>query len=200
MRDKPNSRKEQAARMKKKIQKVAEQLFAEKGIENVSMTDIADVIGCSTGNIYYHFKSKEALAASLSELDFEKYRDLVDAFRKDAKTPPLQKLYDFMQAAIVLQSDEPYIYHGLSYSLVGSNKEYTKDNSTRLFAEYIKELVDECIADGSISEKVDADDLAQAYVIIMRGCMLHYYFGGAEFDIASVARKMAEIFTAGINA
>lgn len=44
----------------------ARQLFNERGYGNVPTADIADHLGMSEGNLWYHFKSKRALLEALS--------------------------------------------------------------------------------------------------------------------------------------
>lgn len=59
---------------------VAERLFAEQGIDNVSIRTINDETGLSHAALHYHFKNKEALVKAIllrSELtydDIEKYK------------------------------------------------------------------------------------------------------------------------------
>jgi len=45
----------------------ARALFAQKGYKATSIEDIVKATGCSTGNIYYHFKNKEGLFLYLLE-------------------------------------------------------------------------------------------------------------------------------------
>src|SRR5947209_11033058 len=53
----------------------ARDAFARDGYEALSMRNLADRIGCSHGNIYLHFKNKEALFDSLVEESFAQFSD-----------------------------------------------------------------------------------------------------------------------------
>ena len=55
------ARKRQALEMRSRIQNVALDLFDRDGFENVSVEQIAQAAGCSVGNIYHYFKSKDEL-------------------------------------------------------------------------------------------------------------------------------------------
>ena len=48
------------------IQETALDLFDREGFENVSVEEIAQKAGCSVGNIYLYFKSKDELAIQVT--------------------------------------------------------------------------------------------------------------------------------------
>ncbi|MBD2868607.1 TetR/AcrR family transcriptional regulator [Paenibacillus arenilitoris] len=56
-----NKKKQQTEQTKKKIADASKALFGQKGYKATSIEDIVKATGCSPGNIYYHFKSKEGL-------------------------------------------------------------------------------------------------------------------------------------------
>jgi AcrR family transcriptional regulator len=62
-----NKKKQQTEQTKKKIADAARVLFAQKGYKATAIEDIVKAVGCSAGNIYYHFKNKEGLFLHLLE-------------------------------------------------------------------------------------------------------------------------------------
>lgn len=52
---------QKADTLRQRIVAEADQLFYEQGYENTSFSDIADVVGISRGNFYYHFKTKDEI-------------------------------------------------------------------------------------------------------------------------------------------
>lgn len=62
-----NKKKQQTEQTKKKIADAAKVLFMQKGYKATSIEEIVKATGCSAGNIYYHFKSKEGLFLHLIE-------------------------------------------------------------------------------------------------------------------------------------
>ena len=54
------------------ILKASIELFAQNGYANVSVRDIAKVVGIKPASLYYHFKSKESLYLSAVEESFSK--------------------------------------------------------------------------------------------------------------------------------
>jgi AcrR family transcriptional regulator len=54
-----------ASDTRQRIQEVARQLFAEKGVLRTSLQDIADRLGITKPALYYHFRSREDLVRSI---------------------------------------------------------------------------------------------------------------------------------------
>lgn len=52
---------QKADTLRQRIVAEADQLFYEQGYENTSFSDIADGVGISRGNFYYHFKTKDEI-------------------------------------------------------------------------------------------------------------------------------------------
>ena len=59
--EKTSTRKEQSMKTRLKILDVALDLFKEKGIDSVKVTDICQAAGVSVGAFYHHFPSKESI-------------------------------------------------------------------------------------------------------------------------------------------
>ena len=67
---------EKAGKTRDRILDVARTLFNEKGERLVTTNHIADHMGISPGNLYYHFRNKQAIVQEL----FKNYSLLVEAF------------------------------------------------------------------------------------------------------------------------
>ena len=52
---------QKADTLRQRIVAEADQLFYEQGFENTSFSNIADAVGISRGNFYYHFKTKDEI-------------------------------------------------------------------------------------------------------------------------------------------
>jgi TetR/AcrR family transcriptional repressor of nem operon len=55
--------REEAARTRKSAVRAASRLFRERGLQEVSVSDVMGALGLTVGGFYRHFESKEALAA-----------------------------------------------------------------------------------------------------------------------------------------
>lgn len=102
-RSKTESRREAGERTRAVIMDVAERLFAEKGIDAVSLRSIMTTAGVSISLINYHFNTKENLIQQIFErravpMNQERLA-LLDALRSGGRQPTLE---DLMHVFVVL--------------------------------------------------------------------------------------------------
>jgi AcrR family transcriptional regulator len=69
-------------------------LFAEKGYDAVTMTEIAERAGAPIGSLYQFFSSKEALADALLDRFSERLRDVLNGIEERATTLGIPALAD----------------------------------------------------------------------------------------------------------
>jgi TetR/AcrR family transcriptional regulator, transcriptional repressor for nem operon len=69
------------------IVEVADELFYRRGFEKTSFTHIADEVGISRGNFYYHFKSKDEILADVIRLRTARTQAMLDAWATQEATP-----------------------------------------------------------------------------------------------------------------
>ena len=77
-----NTRTTEANATKQEIMLRAEQLFAQRGYESVSMREIAEACDITKANIYYYFKDKKALYLQVLESDM---LEMIEALRSAAQ-------------------------------------------------------------------------------------------------------------------
>ncbi|NLO20816.1 MAG: TetR/AcrR family transcriptional regulator [Syntrophomonadaceae bacterium] len=71
-------------------------LFSRKGYSGASIQDICSAAGCSKGNLYYHFKSKEDLFVYLEEQSYAEWWRELDRLFSSCRTVT-EKLYAYGQ-------------------------------------------------------------------------------------------------------
>lgn len=64
---------------KERIQTVALKLFRERGSERTSLREIAENLDVTKAALYYHFRTKDELIASLAAPFVDGFRELLDA-------------------------------------------------------------------------------------------------------------------------
>ncbi len=78
--------------------RVAAQLFQENGVENVTMSDIAQAAGVGKGTLYRHFNHKTELCYALLDEDQRDLQQMTLA-RLNNGTAPAENLYWFVEQA-----------------------------------------------------------------------------------------------------
>jgi AcrR family transcriptional regulator len=153
---------------RQRIQSVALELFAEQGYDKTSIREIAERLGVTKAALYYHFKSKEDIVASLVEDYFGQVDELVAWGKAQPSTPAtraevLTRYYD-----IVLGGSE--VFRMLQHNQASVNSLKTK-NRGELFRERMDALVSVLTeADAPLATQLRA---AVALASVSFGCMFY---------------------------
>ena len=73
------------------IQRVARRLFTEQGYEATSTRDLTEALGLTRSSLYYHFRNKEEILASLVEERRHDLDELIDWVREQPRTADLPR-------------------------------------------------------------------------------------------------------------
>jgi AcrR family transcriptional regulator len=77
-----------ASDTRQRIQEVARELFAEKGVQRTSLQDIAGRLGITKPALYYHFRSRDELVRSIIEPLIDEGERFVSAQEERSGTDP----------------------------------------------------------------------------------------------------------------
>lgn len=94
-----------------RILATALQLFNELGTAPVSTNHIADALGISPGNLYYHFRNKEEIIRALFEQQYARW-DAIYAL-PDNRMPTIADLQRLVRATFVAGWEFRFIYREL---------------------------------------------------------------------------------------
>jgi AcrR family transcriptional regulator len=96
---------------RERILATALRLFNESGTAPVSTNHIAEALGISPGNLYYHFRNKEEIIRALFEQQFARW-DADYAFPDD-RLPNLDDLQQLVRATFVTAWEYRFLYREL---------------------------------------------------------------------------------------
>ena len=151
------SRRSEVSRQQ--ILDVAAKLFRASGYTETSLRDIARLVGMKAGSLYYHFASKEELAAEVLRIGVKKVHlavaEAVDALGRDADAR--HKLEVAMAAHLETLLDEsdytsahircfPYVPASLRIQLGDERRDYEK---------LWRALLDEAAESGTLAPGLD---------------------------------------------
>ena len=89
---------------------VAQQRFAHRGVDGVSMRQLADALGCSPMTPYRYFRNKEAILAAVRAAAFDRFADALEAATKQAGDDPRAAGHATCEAYIRFALSEPDAY------------------------------------------------------------------------------------------
>lgn len=69
------------------IVRAADDLFYKQGFQHTSFADIADAVGISRGNFYYHFKTKDEILAAVIDARIAERRGVLAQWEAEQATP-----------------------------------------------------------------------------------------------------------------
>ena len=185
-------RKRQAIEMRAKIQSAALTLFNREGFENVSVEEIAQTVGCSVGNIYHYFKSKDELAIQVTQMVDEAYKALEEEYLTDRETSGREKLLDFVGRSLEISASDEMLYKAFIHGLRYPEQAVLQKIDKRVYYRLLRELVDLCQEEGSIHPSYDPDCLVEDLVVLHRGTLFEWRIYQEGFDIAKQGRRMAD--------
>ena len=193
------SRKKQAMEMRSRIQAVALELFDKEGFENVSVEQIAQAAGCSVGNIYHYFKSKDELVIQVTSSVDAQYSVLEESYLADEANSWHDKLLDFVGKSLEISARDEVLYkafiHGLRYPEQGVLQKSDK----RVYYRVLRELVEQCRQEGSIHPSRDPDEIVEELVVLHRGTLFEWRIYQEGFDVARQGRRMADALLRGLQ-
>ncbi|WP_203337334.1 TetR/AcrR family transcriptional regulator [Nocardioides limicola] len=89
---------------RERIIDTANRLFYEQGYEQTSFASIAQAVGISRGNFYYHFKTKDEILDAVIEARLSSTREMLTTW-SDESPDPLERVRRFVEIVITNQRD-----------------------------------------------------------------------------------------------
>jgi TetR/AcrR family transcriptional regulator, transcriptional repressor for nem operon len=140
------------------IVEAADRLFYEHGYEATSFADIANAVGLSRGNFYYHFKSKDEILSAVIGLRLAKTQAMLNEWEEGASTPS-ERIRSFIQ--ILITNRMKIMAYGCPVGTICNElaklEHASKDDAAKLFTLFRTWLARQFTA---LDHGADADALA----------------------------------------
>ncbi|MEV5177019.1 ScbR family autoregulator-binding transcription factor [Streptomyces flaveolus] len=112
----PEIKQERAIQTRAHVLTAAAELLSSKGYRNTSMQDVADRVGMTKGAIYFHFRSKEALAVAVVEHHYGQWPDIVESI-KATGLGPMDTVEEVLNRAATAFQTDPVMQAGARLQL-----------------------------------------------------------------------------------
>lgn len=201
--EKPNLKKEQGAKTKRKLYRCAEKLFQRHPYDEVSVETIAKAAGITKATFYTHFKSKDELYLSLfadytSRID-EEYQNFLNTL------PDKMPAADMLLALVEKITDILAGTVGYDTMKVVYKLELSKDVDTVAIKGYdrklyriMKELLDRGFQREEFQSPLPLEELNRQFVMAIRGVCYEWCIRYPDFDFKTQAVTHFKILLNGI--
>ena len=199
MAEKLTPRKQQALEMRQKIQTVALDLFDRHGFENVSVEMIAQAVGCSVGNIYHYYKSKDELAIQVTSNVDAAYAEMEKEYDAHPEVPAMDKLLDFVGRALRTSVEEPVLYKAFIQAMKYPEQGTLRYNPKRSYYHMLRKFVTACRDEGSLPVHVSVEQIVEYLVAIHRGVLLEWRIYEGTFPLEEMGRNIVKAMLRGLK-
>lgn len=187
---------------RKRIMDTATRLFAERGLNGVSIRELSTAAGVSISMISYHFGGKESLYSSVLQEQFSTFEHIEEL---KGIADPLDKIEGYIRWTITRHRNNPYLLRYYTSELTNPTQYFTPvvQPAIKSVIRFLIEAVEDGISNNQFRKELNAADT----VLAMAG-MVNYYFLSklATQDIVShsperdeeLIRHYMDIFVKGI--
>lgn len=182
----------------REVLETASRLFAEHGLDNVSMADIAAEADVARATVFNYFGSKHALVEAISEIVFVSFRDLLDvALRDDATATPelIRRLYEEMGKGI--ESQRRFfrgVFREIARIQLGLHEGSVAQRANEEAMSRLKQLVERGQQRGELNDTFDAETLARAFRSLANGTITYWLYGDSSEPLPARMRAAADVF------
>jgi len=175
------------------LAKAALELFYQQGVANTSLADIAGAAGVPTGNVYYHFRSKEALVEAVID---KRIKQLNTLFAEaDVHEKPLARLKAIIRDC--RENAEARTAYGCPYASLlddlsrhGSKHAPKTGSFIRLYVDYARRQFE------VLGKGAEAEDLALEFISRIQGA----YVLGRSFASSDMLVRQLDSLKAWLEA
>lgn len=164
---------------KNRIIKTARMLFRLNGFGNTSIDDICRESGVTRGNLYFYFRSKEALARAAIEDSAQKKIQFFESLMEDEPDPlrKIELLIDGITAYYVSRGSKASCLFGTIAQEVGDSSNELAEATNGFFTAWddlLTGLFDEAKATGIIEDDRDSEALSYLLISSLEGALILY--------------------------
>ncbi|MEY4785107.1 MAG: hypothetical protein RIR41_3042 [Pseudomonadota bacterium] len=186
------------------ILKAAEKLFAAKGLQSVSMQDIADEAGVSRATVFNQFGSKILLLDAITARSLESYRAMLGAALADEEAPTttlLRRLFRQMGKGIAGNRN---LYREVFVEIrkvsMGLDDEGASPGLKRETFSLLTTIFERGQERGDVSRAASAEVLATAFDSLLSGAVIQWLHAQRRGSLPTLLESLIDVFLDGAAA
>jgi len=174
---------------KQKIRQAALTLFVDRGVDAVSLRDIADAVGIRPSTIYVHWKSRETLISDLFTDGYAAYGNRIVAAAA-AETGLPNKLEAAIRLVCRLESEDATLFKFLLLTQHGGL--HAVDDGDANPVDFLARLIRDAVVGGEVTAR-DPELLTAAIVgVVVQAATFHLY-GRITRSLTDMADELVDI-------
>jgi AcrR family transcriptional regulator len=183
---------------RERILEAARALFASRGFEAVTMSEVAAAAGVVRATVFNHFGSKRALVDAITESVLDAFCTLLDNALADERTstPGLVRALFAHMAAGIEQLHGFYrgVFREILKLQVGLEEGGLAERANERAVERLGRLLVRGQQRGDLARGFDADDLVAAFMSLANGTITRWLYEPAAVSLRERMRSAAEIW------
>jgi AcrR family transcriptional regulator len=195
----PSDRSERrdAAANRALILETAESLFAEHGVANVNMADIAQAAGVGKGTLYRRFANKAELALALMDTQMREFQEaMLGRMRQQSEQDmsKLEQLDQFLDALVYfVDRHSPLLCVVQSEGLLDGMGEQERQRPHFWQHLTISGLVQGAINDGELPPNLDVAYVADALLATLNASLFRFQREGRGFSLERISAGLRRL-------
>jgi AcrR family transcriptional regulator len=184
------------------ILEAARTLFAERGLHEVTMSEVAEAAGVARATVFNHFGSKHALVDAITAEVLAGYVIVLDHALADRRTPTpvlVRALFEYMGRGI--ENDERFyraVFREIAKASLGLDAGGETQEMRLAALERLVQLHTRGQARGELVREPPAEDLASAFDSLVFGTIIHWLYEGLGEPLHLRMLRAAEVLLGGI--
>ncbi len=185
-----------------RILDAARALFADRGVEQVTVAEVAQRAGVARATVFNHFTSKHALIDAITADVLVYYVGMLDRALADEETPVptlIRALFDWMGFGIE-QFHDFYrgVFREITRLVVGLDEGSAADAVRIDGLERLTKLLQRGLERAELDATHTPEDLTIALHSLSNGTITHWLYEDASDSLRDRMRRAAEIFLGGV--
>lgn len=178
----------------------AAELFADRGLDNTKIEDVAAATGIPKATLYYYFSGKEEILAFLLNDALLRVADEV-AIAVQSHDTAAQRLTDVISAQLRVMADQPAVCRALVGDLGRAGRmPAIAEMINAAYYQPVEALLLEGAADGTLREQAHPEAVAMAIFGAVTISALSYLVTNQPLDEPRIARAVADLILDGLRA
>ena len=183
---------------KTRILEAARDLFTERGVDDVTMAEVAAAAGVARATVFNHFGSKHALIEAITEGVLAFWERMLEGALADEHTPTVtlvRNLFDAQGAGIELaRSFYRGVFREIAKLQLGFDEGGPGQRARENALEQLAKLLARGQERGELTRTHGPRDLASVFDSISHGTIIHWLYDDASDSLRARMRRAADVF------